>query len=145
MLKLPSLRERSNDIPVLINHFIQNLKNIYCRENLTVTAQASNYLKNMLWSGNIRELKNLVERTVLVSNKDVLDVEDFSIQMQSNPQKQAGQNLPAVGTMTLDEIELSMIKKAMEFHNGNISQIAKSLGLSRYALYRRMERYGIKQ
>ena len=102
-----------------------------------------NYLTDLHWSGNIRELKNLVERTVLISNKDHLTVDDFNHTVIPEKRKESGQ-LPAVGTMTLDEIELSMIEKALDFHDQNISKVAKSLGLSRAALYRRLEKYGIR-
>ncbi|MCP4633871.1 MAG: sigma-54-dependent Fis family transcriptional regulator [candidate division Zixibacteria bacterium] len=141
-ISLPALRERPTDIPLLINHYVNNLKTIYRRDRLSVSTKALKWLKELTWPGNIRELKNLVERTVLVSTKDVLDVDDFSKHMQIKHRGKT-KGLPAVGTMTLEEMEVSMIKKALEFHEGNISKIAKSLGLSRAALYRRLEKYGI--
>jgi len=142
-VKLPALRERADDIPLLINHYINNLKTIYRRDKLSISLQAIAWLKDLPWPGNIRELKNLVERTVLITNKDLLDVDDFQNQYRIDPRKGAKDSLPAIGSMTLEEIEITMIRKAMEFHNGNISKIAKSLGLSRAALYRRMDKYGI--
>jgi len=144
-LKLPALRERPDDIPLLINHFVQNMKTIYGRDSLSVSKEALNWLKNQTWPGNIRELKNVVERTVLVSNKNILDTSDFSEQLLRAPVPSEKKKLPAVGSMTLEEIEKSMIQKAFEFHNANISKIARSLGLSRPALYRRMEKYGISE
>lgn len=141
-LKMPALRERSSDIPLLVNRFIENLKTIYQKENLRISNSALQWLSELSWPGNVRELKNLVERTVLVSEKNLLEIEDFKIHLNSDSLKAKG-NLPAVGTMTLEQIEESMIRKAIEFHKGNISQVAKSLGLSRGALYRRMEKYGI--
>ncbi len=145
MVKMPSLRERARDIPLLANHFVHNLKTIYRQDALTISKPALNWLQELPWPGNIRELKNLVERVVLISNKSVLEVEDFTAQVQTAPNIQAKENMPAVGTMTLEEMEITMIKKAFEFHNKNISKIAKSLGLSRAALYRRMEKYGIAE
>jgi len=144
-IKLPALRERKIDIPPLVNHYVNNLKTIYGRRELSVSKQALRWLRDLPWPGNVRELKNLVERTVLVSNKNLLDVDDFSAQLQNGSQPGAKQSLPAVGTMTLDEIEKSMILKAYEFHDKNISKIARSLGLSRPALYRRMEKYGLTE
>jgi two-component system, NtrC family, response regulator len=141
-VNLPPLRERSADIPLLINHFINNLKTIYNRPDLSVSKKACNWLKQLPLPGNIRELKNLVERTVLVSEKNMLEVGDFECQIQSSP-KPTVSALPAIGSMTLEEIELSMIKKAMEVYNGNISKVAKSLGLSRGTLYRRLEKFDI--
>jgi len=143
VVKLPALRERADDIPLLVNHYVNNMKVIYRRDKLSISRQAIAWLKELPWPGNIRELKNLVERTVLITNKDLLDVDDFQNQYRMDPRKGAKDSLPAIGSMTLEEIEITMIQKAMEFHNGNISKIAKSLGLSRAALYRRMDKYGI--
>jgi len=143
-IKLPALRERPDDIPLLVNQFVDNLRIIYGRHELSVSQNALKWLKNLQWPGNIRELKNLVERTVLVTNKNILETDDFINQYQTSPKKQGDFNLPAVGSMTIDEIEETMIKKALEFHKNNMSKVAKSLGLSRAALYRRLEKYGIR-
>jgi DNA-binding NtrC family response regulator len=144
-LKLPSLRKRPDDIPLLVNQYVNNLKRIYRREALRVGQMAMNWLKELPWPGNIRELKNLVERTVLVTEKDTLDIDDFSAQFYASPQKSAKDSLPAVGTMTLEEMEAAMIRKALEFYSGNISKVARALGLSRGALYRRMGKFGISE
>jgi DNA-binding NtrC family response regulator len=142
-LKLPSLRERRADIPLLVNYFVENLKTIYRRGALSVSPAAMKWLADLPWPGNVRELKNLVERTVLVTDGDHLDVEDFKAQLQPAPRGVNQAALPAVGTMTIDEMEASMIRKALEFHGSNMTRVARSLGLSRGALYRRMEKYGI--
>lgn len=144
-IKLPPLRERPDDLPILVNHFINNLKTIYRRESLIVERKAVKWLQGLPWPGNIRELKNLVERTVLVSNKDIIGVDDFQEQFRYVPGKGMKESLPEVGVMTLDEMEEGMIRKALEFHNGNLSKVAKSLGLSRAALYRRLEKYGLSE
>ncbi len=144
-IKIPPLRERRDDIPLLVNFYIDNLKTIYGKESITVSQPALNWLKSLAWPGNIRELKNLVERTVLVSSKDVLEIEDFSEHLQSGPNKQAKSSLPAVGSMTLEEMEVTMIKKALAFHKNNISKAARSLGITRSALYRRMEKFGLSE
>jgi len=144
-IKIPPLRERPSDIPVLVNHFAGNLKTIYRRNDLKIYDSAIKWLTELPWPGNIRELKNLVERTVLVSNKNLLDVEDFIEHLQRGPNKGAKNSIPAVGSLTLEEMEVSMIKKALEFYEGNLSKVAKSLGLSRAALYRRLEKYGLLQ
>ena len=142
-LKLPPLRERRADIPLLVNYFVSNLKTIYRRPELTVSAQAMNWLTDLVWPGNVRELKNLVERTVLMSDGTTLDVDDFQAQMRTSPRPVDASSLPAVGTMTIEEMEESMIRKAIEFHGSNMSKVARSLGLSRGALYRRMDKYGL--
>ena len=92
---------------------------------------------------NIRQLKNLIERTVLINSKDVLDVDDFSAQLQPSLNKNTTGGLPEVGSMSLEEMEKEMIIKAMDFHNRRITKVAKALGLTRSALYRRLEKYDI--
>lgn len=142
-VKLPALRERPQDIPLLVKHFLQNLQKTYKRPNLQVTEAALHYLAQQPLPGNIRELKNLVERTVLVSGKDYLDTADFQGQQPNYPRKTESPALAAVGTMTLEEMEAVLIRRAMEQHKNNISQVAKALGLSRGALYRRLEKLNI--
>jgi DNA-binding NtrC family response regulator len=142
-LRLPSLRERPKDIPSLVKYFVNNLRVIYSRQELAVETSTLSWLRELPWPGNVRELKNLVERTALVTNTDLLKTEDFQAQLQPTPRKADGAGLPAVGTLTIEEMEESMIKKSLEFHGSNISKVARSLGLSRAALYRRLEKYGI--
>ncbi len=142
-IQLPALRERKSDIPLLVNFFVNNLKELYNRPNLTVDKAALKWLKELKLQGNIRQLKNLVERTVLVTAHDTLTIDDFQRQAQIAPRKSGANNLPAVGTMTLEEMEVTMIKKAMGFHSGKISKVAKTLGITRSALYRRLEKYDI--
>ena len=141
-VSLPALRERPDDIPLLVQHFVENLKTIYGRNDLSVTPGALKWLTNQSWPGNVRELKNVVERTVLISRENVLDIDSFQSQLQPARTTQPS-SIPAVGTLTIEEMEQSMIRKAMEYHSNNISRVARSLGLSRAALYRRLEKYGI--
>ena len=142
-IKLPALRERKSDIPLLVSFFVKNLKELYNRPNLTVDKAALKWLKELKLQGNIRQLKNLVERTVLVTAKDTLTIADFQQQAINAPKKSGKNDLPEVGAMTLEEMEVTMIKKAMEFHAGKISRVAKTLGITRSALYRRLEKYNI--
>ncbi len=142
-VKLPALRERSDDIPLLANHYISHLKTVYQRDGLTISRKALHWLKGLPFPGNIRELRNLVERTVLVSENNTLEVADFEQQMHAGAKPVGKVSLPAVGTMTLDEIELAMIRQALEVHNHNISKVAKALGLTRGVLYRRLDKYNI--
>lgn len=140
-LKIPSLRERPNDIPILVNCFLKDLNQVYKRE-IQVSTQATNWLKNQSWFGNIRELKNLVERVFLISTNSTLELQDFE-QMQNSIEKKSTKVLPEIGAMTLEEIEKEMIQKALIFHKNNVSKAAKSLGLSRAAFYRRLEKHGL--
>ena len=137
---LPALRERRDDIPLLVRHFAD----LQCKQNglpkVDFTPEAMEYLKGLPYPGNIRELKNLVERTLLVSCKDTLDAEDFKAQ---NHQSSESPTLQNMGGLTLEEMERQRILQAMEQYGNNMSQVASALGVSRPALYRRLEKYNI--
>lgn len=142
-LRIPPLRDRRDDIPLLVRYFVDNLRVIYHRDNLRVSPGAVAWLRDLPWPGNVRELKNIVERTILISDHDNLETADFQSQLTPLTRTPGASDLPAVGTVTIDEMEKSMIEKALEFHGRNISEVARSLGLSRGALYRRLDKYGI--
>ncbi|HMQ46897.1 MAG TPA: sigma-54 dependent transcriptional regulator [Saprospiraceae bacterium] len=138
---LPSLRERPEDIPLLVDFFLKNLGALYSR-SLSISQEALSWIQSLPLPGNVRELKNLIERTCLVSPSDKLELKDFMQHYQPVVSKQHS-SLPNVGAMTLEELEVQMIHKAMEFHRGKLTQVAKSLGLTRSSLYRRLEKYNI--
>jgi len=140
-IDMPPLRERPGDIPLLVSHLLETMKKLYQRPRLQITTEAMTWLGTLPWPGNIRELKNLVERSVLLSEEDLLDIRHFRNRVQ--PAAGKARSLPAVGEMSLEEVEVEMIKRAMAFHQGNITEAARSLGLSRNALYRRLEKYGL--
>ncbi|GAB3319300.1 sigma-54 dependent transcriptional regulator [Larkinella ripae] len=142
-VKLPALRERPDDIPMLVDSFVNNLKTIYERPKLKATPDALNWARNLALPGNIRQLKNIVERTVLLSSTDALGISDFQNQIPQSPTPATPRSLPEVGTITLDELEYQMIRRAMDFYNNRVSKVARALGITRFALYRRLEKYGI--
>lgn len=112
---------------------------------LGLAADVGFWLKEKAWPGNVRQLKHVIERAALVSGKDTLLAADFAatFEKESAEPKPKGA-LPEVGAMTLDEMERAMIEKSLKHHGGNVSRVADSLGLSRAALYRRLEKYGIR-
>jgi two-component system, NtrC family, response regulator len=142
-IHLPPLRERPDDIPVLASRFLHTAAQVYRREPVTLTDAAQRWLQSQPWPGNVRQLRQWVERAVLVSTRDRLDVADFTESMEPVRREPTADALPAVGSMTMDEIERAMIVKSLRHHGGNISKVAESLGLSRAALYRRFEKYEI--
>ncbi|WP_375416676.1 sigma-54-dependent transcriptional regulator [uncultured Hymenobacter sp.] len=144
-VRLPPLRERPADISLLTQHFINQLRATYQRPALKVGVRARHWLSEQALPGNIRELKNLVERAVLVSGHDELSPEDFQAHAFPTPPRLPNptSELPAPGTLTLDELEAQVIRQALLHYEGNISRVAKALGLSRGALYRRLEKHGI--
>ncbi|MEO5823545.1 MAG: sigma-54 dependent transcriptional regulator [Vicinamibacteraceae bacterium] len=140
---LPPLRERPDDIPLLASRFLQAAAAAYRRDAVTLTPAAARWLQAQPWPGNVRQLQQAVERAVLVDSRDRLDVESFTELAAAPGREPAGDSLPDVGAMTIDEIERAMILKSLRHHGGNISKVAESLGLSRPALYRRFEKYEI--
>lgn len=136
-VRLTALRERPDDIPRLVDFFINNLKNLYNRPGLQVEKEALNWLKNLSLSGNIRQLKNIVERAVLLAPNDTLTVADFEKQLPVN-------SLPSFSSIVpLDQMERQMIERAMTFHHNRVANVARALGITRFALYRRLDKYGI--
>lgn len=142
-VRLPALRERPGDIPRLVSYFVDNLKTIYARPDLGVNRAALRWLSDLPLPGNIRQLKNLVERTVLLAPGNELDVVDFQKHIPPSPPNNHGVTLPPVGSLTLEEMENQMIVRAMAFHNNHVATVARALGITRFALYRRLEKYGI--
>ncbi|GAB2539936.1 sigma-54-dependent transcriptional regulator [Spirosoma aerophilum] len=147
-VRLPALRERPGDIPLLVTYFVNNLRTIYGRPDLRVSSVAQKWLTNLALPGNIRQLKNVVERTVLLSANDELQADDFEKNLTSGPasattNRNVVQTLPQVGSMTLEEMEYQMIQRAMAFHQNRVSKVARALGITRFALYRRLEKFGI--
>jgi two-component system, NtrC family, response regulator len=151
-IHLPPLRERRADIGLLARQFLGTLASVYRRDRLELSPAALRFLEAQSWPGNIRQLRQWVERAVLISPDDaVLEVShlEATAAMESALRPEpaaaggAGDGLPAVGSMTMDEIEKAMIEKSLRHHQGNLSRVAESLGLSRAALYRRLEKYGI--
>jgi transcriptional regulator with PAS, ATPase and Fis domain len=140
-LDLPPLRTRSGDIPRLVRDLLQRMAKNYGLDPIKVDESALNWLQRQHFSGNIRQLKNLVERTVLLSGKSELGLEDFRPHYQDYDT--SADRLPQVGSLSLEELEVKMIRKALEYHQYNISATAKSLGLTRSALYRRLQKYAI--
>jgi DNA-binding NtrC family response regulator len=136
-IHLPALRDRPKDIPLLVNFFINNLKQIYNRPKLAVSANALKWLQALPLPGNIRQLKNLVERTILVTSHDELEISDFSAQLTTLGY--TNRLLPG----TLEEMEVEMIKRALAYHQNKVARAAISLGLTRSALYRRLDKYQI--
>jgi DNA-binding NtrC family response regulator len=143
-IHLPPLRERPSDIPELAEHFLDAVARVYRRGDLRISDAALRWMQGMPWPGNIRQLRQLIERAILVSGKDVLEVEDFRLPMEMDAADTRRSPLPEVGSMTMEDIEKAMILKCLSHYSGNISKVAESLGLSRAALYRRFEKYGIK-
>jgi two-component system, NtrC family, response regulator len=140
-IRLPPLRERRSDIPLLARHIVQTVADGYGLGEVTLTAAALEWLGTQPWPGNIRQLRQTLERTLLLVGKNQLAQADFIAAGQLDDAVAA----PRLGVdgMTLEQVERHMIEQALTQHAGNISRVAKALGLSRTALYRRLERHGL--
>lgn len=139
-LRLPPLRERRDDIPRLVNHFAARHAESAGIPLPQISADAMQFLASLPYPGNIRELKNLVERTLIVSGSPRLDADDF--RQQYFPAVPADEPHDAEAS-TLIGLERQAITKALAEYNGNISQTAASLGITRQTLYRKLEKFGL--
>ncbi len=137
-LHLPPLREREEDIPILAEHFVQSYCKKYRKTIKGFSANALKHLQKYPWPGNVRELQHAIERAVIMSDNETLSPDDFFF-LSNNPRSED----LAVDNFNLDNVEKSVIQKAINKHNGNISKAAKELGLTRASLYRRLEKHGL--
>jgi len=137
-IQIPPLRERTEDIPELVDHFLKTYCNKYKIELKKLSAAAAKRLKKHSWPGNIRELQHTVERAVIMSEGNTLQAHDFFL---SKPiQKNALLNSD---NLNLEETEKILIRKVIDKHGGNITKAARELGLTRASLYRRIEKYDL--
>jgi DNA-binding NtrC family response regulator len=142
-LHLPPLRERREDIPLLARCFLHAVMAAHGRSGLDFEPGALAQLAARDWAGNVRELRHTLERAVLLASGPritMADLRDAAAMEAPGPSRDA---LPAVGSMTLEQIERAMIVKSLEHHGGNLTRVAESLGMSRPALYRRLEKHGL--
>lgn len=133
-IRLPPLRDRAEDIPLLATHFLRKQAARYGREIGEFSPAAMAALREHNWPGNVRELQHSVERSVLMARGSRIEVSDLGLRRRSD-----GSGL--MEEMTLDEAEQVMIEKALDRYQGNVSKAAEALGLSRSALYRRLQRH----
>jgi DNA-binding NtrC family response regulator len=137
-LHLPPLRERREDILPLAQYFLRRHAARYGKPRAVLGSGVAQLLRAYDWPGNVRELDHAVERAVLLARLDSLEPADFSL---VQPAGRAGP--PGASPMNLEELERDTIRQALARHDGNVSLAAKALGLSRSALYRRLQRYGM--
>lgn len=142
-IHLPALRERREDIPLLVRHFANRLCEKNALPKVEFSEGAMSYLSSLPYPGNIRELKNFVERTLLVSDKSVLDADDFKRHYQPVQSTPTTKTHHSMEGMTLEEMEKQAIIDALEKYEKNLTQVAQVLGITRQSLYRRIEKFGI--
>jgi DNA-binding NtrC family response regulator len=135
-IRVPLLRERREDIPALAHHFLRQHAQRYRKRVTGFEPAAMKALSEHAWPGNVRELDHAVERAVLMAQGEALRVADLGLRAPSDGAR-------SLEEMSLEDVEAFLIKKALSRHDGNVSRAAEALGLSRSALYRRLQRYGL--
>jgi DNA-binding NtrC family response regulator len=135
-IHLPPLRERREDIPLLASHFLNTHAQRYRKKIVGFDHAAMQMLLDNPWQGNVRELNHVVERSVLMSQEAQIRPADLAL-------RAAREGSPRLEDMSIEEVEAFLIKKALARYGGNVSHAASALGLSRSALYRRLQRYGL--
>lgn len=141
-LQLPPLRERLEDLPLLAQHFLKIYGKKYEKQVSKISDAAITRMQKHTWPGNIRELQHAIERAVIMSNSSVLQPEDFNLSTSKTEAKSFGTEV-MLDQYNLDEVEKILIRKVLSKYNGNITQAAKELGLTRSSLYRRLEKHGL--
>ena len=137
-IRLPPLRDRPEDIPHLADYFLRLHRERYRRPILGFSSEALDALRQHLWPGNVRELDHVIERAVLMSTSNIVTA--FDLALEATPDARLSARLEE---MSLEDAERLLIKKALARFEGNANRAAEALGLSRSALYRRLQKYGL--
>jgi DNA-binding NtrC family response regulator len=150
-LRVPPLRERPGDVRRLAAHFLAGCAAAYGRPGLALTPAALAWLERQPFPGNVRQLKQTIERAVLVETggrgqaidaRELAALADLELR-DREAEPGAALAVPQPGSMTLDQMERAMIANCLGHYGGNLTRVAEALGLSRAALYRRLEKYGL--
>ncbi len=141
-LRLPPLRERTEDLPSLAEHFLRRVAGEIGRRPPSLSAGALRRLRAHSWPGNIRELRNVLERAVLLTSAETLEADDLGFDPSLAPGDPQASASPAAGT-TLREAERTLIERALGEERGNVGRAAQRLGISRSSLYQRIQRHRI--
>jgi len=137
-IHLPALNERREDIPLLVDHFLTMFAKKYAKGITGINPPALKKLQNYKWPGNIRELRHTLERAIILAEATMLQPSDFLF-----PESEKEVEGVVFDNYNLEDVEKTVIRKALKKYEGNVSHAAKELGLTRTSLYRRMEKYGI--
>ena len=138
-LHIPPLRDRGNDILLLADHFLQRYARKYRKEMRGLTREAKNKLLKYAWPGNVRELQHVMERAVLLGDGSLLRPENFFFQA-TDPH---AEKLKEGKTLNLEQLERQAIERALRLSSGNMTRAAEYLGITRFALYRKLEKLGL--
>jgi len=145
-IELPPLRLRSEDVPLLAEHFIEKYARDAGRRVRGISPAAMEALRAHQWPGNVRELENIIHRSLLITDGPVIGVGDLPPGLgTASAAPTAEGSAPISVAMSLDELEKAAIEKSLRRHGGNLSDVARQLGIGRSTLYRKLEQYGLRE
>ena len=136
-IEIPPLRERKEDIPLMVDHFIRKYARAMNRRFNSLTRTALDVLMNYSWPGNVRELENAIERAMVIGREPEIQAADFPLQLTATPQPESG--------LTLEDVERAHILRVLEACDWNQTRAAKVLQIDRVTLYNKIKRYGFKK
>jgi transcriptional regulator with PAS, ATPase and Fis domain len=134
-IRIPPLRERPGDIPMLVNHFIKKYCTSMSRDMISIDPAAMKHLESFEYPGNVRELENMIERAIVVGSGKVITLKDLPM----------GREVISSSIESLEELEKKHIARILEKYNWNISHGARALGVDRATLYNKIRKYKLKQ
>ena len=135
-LEVPPLKERESDIPILSEFFLKKYSDKYNKSGLKFNSNALEDLCAYSWPGNIRELQHTIEKVVILCDGPTIDTQDLLL-------KSRNRSLPERGALTLEEMEIGMIKESIRKNEGNLSAVASQLGITRQTLYNKIKKYDL--
>ncbi len=138
-IEIPPLIDRSEDIPEFVTHYLNVFKTKYHKSHIKLTSDALEILQNHTWPGNVREIQHTIERGVIMADDNEIKPSDFNLTLD-HEKSTNGDNYDS---LNLQDIEKLLVQKALDKYDGNISKAAKELGLTRAALYRRLEKFNL--
>ncbi|MEL6906755.1 MAG: helix-turn-helix domain-containing protein, partial [Planctomycetota bacterium] len=151
-INLPPLRERAGDVPLLVDHFIAEFRELHGRDVNGITPEARALLSRYPWPGNVRELRNAIENMVLLAAGTTLEVDDVPESVRrADGRAPSGGDAPApngdtidLAGRSLDEVEKALIQANLELMNGNRKKAAEVMGIGERTLYRKIKEYGLQ-
>ncbi|WKK66112.1 sigma-54-dependent transcriptional regulator [Lutimonas zeaxanthinifaciens] len=139
-IEIPPLRVRPEDVEEFVFHFLEIFKRKYHKSNLSIEKEAVDLLREHSWPGNVREIQHTIERGVIMSDGHEIRITDFNLSTAPPP---VNSEVHEIENLNIQDIEKMLVEKALDKHDGNISKAAKELGLTRAALYRRLEKFNL--
>ena len=146
-IRVPPLRERREDIPLLVQHFIKEICEQNGMEPLKITREAMDKLINYDWPGNVRELRNVIESAVITATSDTIDVDDLPEEIRGGGRRAEEEDDSRIDVrvgMSMDEIEKEAIRKTLQMTGGNKTKAANILKIGLRTLYRKIKQYGLE-